>query len=88
MLLSSGAAPSTAPRQDVGVKVLAHFKNVGDDVLLTVSNEMSAFDPPSTIRKTVMRGNALATPGKQSVVAILDDDHKRYQLAVTPTNLR
>ena len=77
-----------APRQDVGTKVLASFRAQGDDVLLDVSIEMSTFDPPSTIRKVVARGNALASLGKPALVTTLDDDHKRYQLSVTSTKLR
>jgi len=75
-------------RQDVGLKVAAGFWMVGDDLMLDVAIEMSAFEPPSTIRKVVAKGNALATPGKPSLVTTLEDDHKRYQLTVTPTKLR
>lgn len=56
--------------------------------LLDVSVEMSTFDPPTTIRKVVAKGNALASVGKPAQVLSLDDEHKRYQLTVTPTKLR
>jgi hypothetical protein len=77
-----------AARQDVGLKVHAQFRTLGDDVLLEVLSELSAFDAPSTVRKIAARGNALAVSGKSAVVAVLEDDHKRYQLSVTPTKLR
>ena len=76
------------PRQDVGLKVASGFRALGDDVMLDVVIEMSSFDPPSTVRKVVAKGNALATSGKPSLVTTLEDDHKRYQLTVTPTKLR
>ena len=40
---ATGPAPQFAsPRQDVGIKVAAQFRGMGDDVLLDVSTEMSA----------------------------------------------
>jgi hypothetical protein len=85
----SGAVMAAA-RQDVGVKVAALFRAApgSDDVVLEVSTEMSAFEPPTSVRKMVARGNALATSGKSALVTTLDDDHKKYQLTVTPTKLR
>lgn len=77
----------TGMRQDVGNKVSAVFRTTGDDVLLDVSTEMTSSDPP-VIQKTIMRGSALATAGKTVVVCSLDEDHKRFQLSVTPTKLR
>ncbi|HEY1957753.1 MAG TPA: hypothetical protein VGH28_19165 [Polyangiaceae bacterium] len=77
-----------APRQDVGLRVRAHFFTRGDDLLLDVDTEMSAVEAPSDIRKIVTRGNALAAAGKSTLVASLDDDAKHYQLRVTPTRLR
>lgn len=82
------ASGFASPRQDVGLKIAAHYDVRGDDVLLFVSTELSALEAPSEIRKLVTRGQALAEPGKATVVASLDDDHKHYQLAVTPTKLR
>jgi hypothetical protein len=76
------------PRQDVGLKVAAEFHIVGDEPLLATSLEMSAFDPPSTIRKVVARGDALAVSGKPVLVTSLEEDHKRYQLTVTATKVR
>jgi hypothetical protein len=79
----------SAPRQDVGVKVSATLNDViGDDVMLDVQTEVSAFDPPTTIRKISANGKAVAAPGKPTVVAMLDEDKKRYQLSVTPTKIR
>ena len=81
--------PMAAARQDVGVKVAALFRTSGnDDVVLEVSTEMSAFEPPTSVRKVVAKGNALATSGKPALVTTLEDDHKKYQLTVTPTKLR
>ncbi len=85
---SPGPNPGAGPRQDVGTKVVATFQTLGDDVILDVSVEMSTFDPPSTVRKMVTKGNALASAGKPSLVTSLEDEHKRYQLTVTPTKLR
>jgi hypothetical protein len=82
--------PMASARQDVGVKVAASFRMTptGDDVLLDVVTEMSAFEPPTSIRKMVMKGNAIAAAGKPALVTTLEDDHKKYQLTVTPTKLR
>jgi hypothetical protein len=93
--LSTAGPPGSGPmmavaRQDVGVKVAALFRAApgSDDVVLEVSTEMSAFEPPTTVRKVVAKGNALATSGKSALVTTLEDDHKKYQLTVTPTKLR
>lgn len=85
----SGQAFGSA-RQDVGVKVAASFRMAptGDDVVLDVVTEMSTFDPPTTVRKMVMKGNAIAGAGKAALVTTLEDDHKKFQLTVTPTKLR
>ena len=95
---SPSTPPSGAPgpsfgsmaRQDVGTKVAASFRmtSTGDDVILDVATELSSFDAPSTVRKMVMKGNAIASPGKPALVTTLDDDHKKLQLTVTPTKLR
>jgi hypothetical protein len=89
----SGAGPTTSstasgPRQDVGLKVAAQFRTVGDEPLLDVSLEMSSFDPPSTIRKVVAKSDVLAFAGKPVLVTSLEEDHKRYQLTVTATRVR
>jgi hypothetical protein len=89
---SPPAAPG--PRQDVGAKVAAFYRTSGDDVVLEVSTEMSSLEPPTSIRKTVSKGNVLASPGKPAVVASVDDDaggaggKRRVQLTVTATKLR
>jgi len=85
----SGTGPALAsPRQDVGLKVKAIFRPLGDDVLLDVNLEMSQHDPPSTIRKVTATGNALASPGKPALVTVLDDDKKHWELNVTATKMR
>jgi hypothetical protein len=83
-------SPSVAsPRQDVGIKVAASFRMAGDDVVLDVITEMSAFDPSTlSIRKLVARGNSLASAGKSALVATIDEEHRKVQLNVTPTKLR
>jgi hypothetical protein len=84
-----GSGPSlAAPRQDVGMKIAAGFRTAGDDVVLDVDTEMSAFEPPSSVRKIVSKGSVLASSGKSALVTTLDNDNKRYQLTVTPTKLR
>lgn len=84
------ATPPWSARQDVGMKVAASYRmtGAGDDVVLDVVTEMSTFEPPSSVRKMVMKGNAIAAPGKPALVTTLDDDHKKFQLTVTPTKLR
>jgi hypothetical protein len=85
--LTTAAPGVPMARQDVGLKIAAQFRMRGDDVLLDVSTEMSTSEPPS-IRKTTMRGAALAAPGRSVLVSSLDDDNRRFQLTVTPTKLR
>ena len=85
---TAAGSPMASPRQDVGMKVAAAFRMSGDELLLDVSTEMSAFEPPSSIRKVVSKGNALATAGKPTLVTTLENDNKKYQLTVTPTKLR
>ena len=84
---SSGTS-SSVPRQDVGLKVAVQWRASGDDLLLDVSTEMSAFEAPSSIRKVVAKGGALASAGKSTVVTTMESDNKKYQLTVTPTKLR
>ena len=93
--LATPSAPGSTPptstsgaRQDVGLKVGAQFRVVGDEPLLDVSLEMSSFDPPSTIRKVVAKSDVLAFAGKPVLVTSLEEDHKRYQLTVTATRVR
>jgi hypothetical protein len=85
---TSSGPPSASPRQDVGMKVVAMFRTAGDDVILDMNTEMSASEPPSSIRKLASKGNALASPGKPALVTTLESDNTRYQLTVTPTKLR
>jgi hypothetical protein len=84
----AGPAAFATPRQDVGLKVRAHYQLVGEDLLLDVTTEMSTQESPSTIRKIAAVGNALATAGKPSLVVAVDEDKKHYELTVTPTKLR
>lgn len=86
--ISATAPPHAAPRQDVGFKVVLHYRTSGDDLLLDVRTEMSAHEPPSTIRKVTTTGNALASAGKPTLIVALDEDKKHYDLTVTPTKLR
>jgi hypothetical protein len=86
--LAAAPGPSSSPRQDVGLKVKARFEPAGDDLLLDVATELSTFEPPSVIRKVVAEGNALAAPGKSTLVVSLDSDERHYELSVTPTKLR
>lgn len=86
---SSSPAPAhVAPRQDVGIKLVLFYRTSGDDLLLDVRTEMSAHEPPSTIRKVTTTGNALASAGKSTLIVALDEDKKHYDLSVTPTKLR
>jgi hypothetical protein len=75
-------------RADVGTRVMAQFHPSGDDLLLDVTVEMSSPAPPSNILKASVRGNALVSPGKSSLVTMLEDAHRHYELTVTPTKLR
>jgi hypothetical protein len=89
---TTAAAGATTPppsaRLDVGLKVVATLHALGDDVLLEVSTELSAYEAPSTVRKVVSKGNALAAPGKPALVTTLDVDRGRHELSVTATRLR
>lgn len=76
-----------SPRQDVGLKVKANVRPLGDNLLVEVSTEMSGFEPPSTVRKMVSKGSALAAAGKPALVSTLADDQHRYKLSVTATRL-
>ena len=88
--VSASAPPPAyaAPRQDVGIKLVLFYRTSGDDLLLDVRTEMSAHEPPSTIRKVTTTGNALASAGKSTLIVALDEDKKHYDLSVTPTKLR
>lgn len=85
---SAPAPAHAAPRQDVGIKLVLFYRTSGDDLLLDVRTEMSAHEPPSTIRKVTTTGNALASAGKSTLIVALDEDKKHFDLSVTPTKLR
>jgi hypothetical protein len=75
-------------RREVGLKVKAQYRTVDEAVLIDVGLEMNAGDTASTSRKIVTNGSVLAANGKSAVVVAVDDDRKRYELAVVPTKLR
>lgn len=81
--------PSGPPlRQDVGTRVKAIVRSVGNDVLVEAHVEMSASDLPTSVRKLTSVGSAFASSGKPALVAKLDDPHRRVELTVTPTKVR
>jgi hypothetical protein len=83
-----GSAPAPpGPRQDVGLKISAEVDPNGEDIIVHVNVESSAFDPPSSIRKLVASAEVLALPGKQTSVIKLDDDHKHFEVTVVATPL-
>lgn len=80
-----------SPRMDVGTKVHARFRTLGEDILLDVSTEMSEVDSsahPSPIRKVTTVGNALTAAGKPTTIMTVNDGRQSFQLTVTPTKLR
>jgi hypothetical protein len=87
VVLGGAATGTGAVRQDVGAKLKTRYRTVGDDLLLEVEMELST-SRASDIAKVHAVTNALAAPGKSSLVAVLDDRHRQYRLAVTPTRLR
>lgn len=80
----------SVPRQDIGLLLRCSFSLSGEDVVLKSDLELSTSDPPGTIRKVSLKGDALVSPGKPSVVSSSEDPttHQRYQLSVTTTKLR
>lgn len=67
--------------KNVGIKVKASFEMYGTDLLLDVETALASAHRIET------RDVALATPGKQAVVASIDHDGVHTQLLVTPTKL-
>jgi hypothetical protein len=74
-------------RQNVGLRVSASYELAGGDLLLTVNTELSTLVSPSATHRIQTQGMALATPGKQTLVASLDHDHAHTQVSVTATKL-
>lgn len=74
-------------RQDVGIRVGAQFRSVGEDILVQVDSETSMSEPP-TVRKASTHSVVLAMVNRSSIISVVDDDHRRVQLSVTPTRLR
>jgi hypothetical protein len=88
---ASGARPSFGtPRQDVGFLLRCNFNLAGDDLLLHTDLEMSSADLPPAIHKMTLKGDAVVSPGKSSVVSTSEDPstHQHYELSVTATKLR
>jgi hypothetical protein len=90
-----GAGSGPAPRQDVGLKIRCHLTRVGEDLLLHNSAEMSNPQPagdqvPWSIRKITADGDAVASLGKPTVVASVQEpvSGARYEVTVTATKLR
>lgn len=87
VVLGGVSAGGGTARADVGAKLKARYRTVGEDLLLDVEMELSS-SHASDVSKVRASTNALAAPGKSSLVAVLDDRHHQYRLAVTPTRLR
>ncbi|RYE95137.1 MAG: hypothetical protein EOO75_00065 [Myxococcales bacterium] len=81
-----------APRQDVGTLLRASFALAGEAMTVHTDFELSDVDDSAIakIYKVSLKGDALVTPGKPSVVATSEDpgSHRRYQLSVAATKLR
>jgi hypothetical protein len=81
-------APGGGARQDVGLRIDAEFRTIGESVLLDVGTEMSRIDPSAVIQKTTMKSKALVAPNKPVVVSSIDNESGRLHLTVTATKLR
>ncbi len=83
-----------SPRQDVGLHLKTNVTSLGRDVLLHVVFEISGADNategPRSIRKVSTSGDALVTPGKPTVVAVIEEPatHARYEVSVVASKLR
>ncbi len=78
----------SSPRQDVGARIGATFRTLGDDALLDVNMALNAVESSSSIRNFVSNGYALAPLGKPTLVTTLENDGTRYELTVVATKLR
>jgi hypothetical protein len=85
-----------AVRMDVGTKLKASFTPSQSGFVLHSDFENSAVDPnpmPNQavpIRKISLRGDALVSLGKSSLIASSEDpiSHRKYELGATATKLR
>ena len=77
-------------RMDLGLMLRCSFTVSGDDLVLRTDLELTSADQPPTVQKTSLKGDALVSPGKPSIVASSEDPatHQRQQLSVTATKLR
>lgn len=89
------ASSSASPRQDVGLALHCHLTRLGEDLLLESNTEITNPEPgadqgPRAIRKVSAKGEAVATPGKPTVVASVQEpvSGARYEVTVTATKLR
>lgn len=89
-----GGTMHASPRQDVGLKVNAHPRDLTgtEDLMLDVDLEMSSLDGTSFgavgIRKLTSHGTAVVPLGKSALIMSVDDDKKHYELTVTTTKLK
>jgi hypothetical protein len=95
LVTGSSSAGTASPRQDVGLLLRCHLTQVGSDLVLHNDAEISGTeeraDPgPRAIRKITANDDAVASPGKPTLVASLEEpvSHARYEVTVTATKLR
>ena len=80
--------------KDVGLKLRAQVRALGDDLRLHTNLEWSFVEDSSAgaalIHKLVTASDVAVAPGTPVLVQSLDDpmDKKRYQLTVTATKVR
>jgi hypothetical protein len=85
------AAPrGAAARTDVGFLLRCNVNATGDDLLLRSDVELSSIGETAAIEKVALKGDALVSPGKKTLVSSSEDPatHKRYELSVVATQLR
>jgi len=83
---------------DVGTNIWARFAERGDALQLEVRAELSNFANPEQETRTTMpllrqlriNASTVATPGKPTVVGVVDDPNskRQYELEVTVTKIR
>lgn len=85
----TGATLTSAPRQDVGLKVKSHLEQRDGRLVVGVDFENSAAEDtnPVTIRKMSTYGKALVTPGQPAEIFLIDEAGKRYSLSVVAKRL-
>ena len=72
---AAGNSPTPFVRQDVGLKLRVRYVTAGDEVLLNVDTELSTAELPA-VRKIMMHGAGLASPGKMATLSSVTDDRK------------